>query len=97
MKLPQDRFAEVNDERLLRRIKQKTNERIQEFIERYLSRSEDAYPRTVHNAEQEESIQKQLVAMFCDGVGFDYLKIKLLKAEPDKLEQSVEICMREKI
>lgn len=31
--------------------------------------------------------------IFCGGLGYDYLKMKLLRAATDKLEQVVEICM----
>lgn len=33
--------------------------------------------------------------MFCGGLDYGYIKMKLFKKEPDKLERAVEICMRE--
>lgn len=78
----------------LRRIKQKPNEIVQEFNKKCMTSSEEAYPRSGYGAEN-ELIQKQLVDMFCDGLGHDYLKMKLSRAEPNTPEQAVEICMRE--
>lgn len=97
-KLLQKRFAEVTDPQqataLLRRTRQGPQESVQMFAERLLRIAEDAYPSQVTN-ETRDIIQKQLADTFCDGLYYDYLRMKVLREDPKTFESAVQCAMKE--
>ena len=97
-KLMQKRFAEITDPQqamaVLRRIRQKPDESVQLYSERLLRIAEDAYP-TPYDERDHHLVQKQLIDIFCDGLCFDYLRMKVLRENPDSFEKALEIAMRE--
>lgn len=58
--LLRERFAEISNEKqalgFIRRIEQNANKNVQIYTEIFISLSEDAYPRSVHNEEKGELI-----------------------------------------
>ncbi|XP_069109516.1 uncharacterized protein [Argopecten irradians] len=96
-KLLKQRFADITDSHqamaLLRKTIQKRDESVQIYAERLLQVAEDAYP----DAQECEKgiVQRQLVNAFCDGLHFDYVKMKVMREDPDTLERAVHIAMRE--
>ena len=97
-KIMQKRFAEITDQQqamaVLRRIKQKPEESVQLYSERLLRLAEDAYP-TPFDEKMHQLVQKQLVDIFCDGLCYDYLRMKVLREDPESYEKAVEIAMKE--
>ena len=69
------RFSDVNDAQmalsLLRRVKQKQGESIQNYSERILSLAEEAY-----NNQGGDAVERQLIDIFVDGLTNDKLKMK---------------------
>ena len=96
-KLLRQRFAGITDSQqamdLLRKTRQGDNESVQIYSERLLQVAEDAYP----NAQEADKaiVQQQLVNAFCDGLAFDYLKMKVMREDPKTLEDAVRVAMRE--
>lgn len=96
-KLLRQRFAEITDSQqamaLLRKTKQKDTESVQIYSERLLQVAEDAYP----DAQDDDRgiVQQQLVNAFCDGLAYDYLKMKVMRENPQTLEDAVRLAMRE--
>jgi hypothetical protein len=43
----------------------------------------------------DQLVQQQLVGIFCDGLSFDYLRLKLLRENPKTLEAAIELAMIE--
>lgn len=41
------------------------------------------------------AIKRQLVGFFIDGLAFDYLKMKVMRENPDRLQAAVHIAMSE--
>ena len=83
-KLLQRRFAEITDQQqamaMLRKIRQRPNESVQMLAERLLRIAEDAYPPIpATDVTTKNLIQKQLVDTFCDGLRFDYLRMKITR------------------
>ena len=40
-------------------------------------------------------MQQQLVDIFCDGLSFDYLRLKILRENPKTLENAIELARKE--
>ena len=93
----QSRFGELTDRTLalsmLRRVKQDRNESVQIFAERLLSIAEDAFQG--QGPADLNAIERQLVGFFIDGLAFDYLKMKVMRENPDRLQVAVHIAMSE--
>ena len=90
------RFAEISDPQhaftLLHKIKQKHDENIPVFAERLLALAGQAYTaESLRTAE----VQKQLVNFFVDGLLYDYIKIKVMRENPDNFQDSVTTAMTE--
>ena len=43
----------------------------------------------------DQLVQQQLVDIFCDGLSYDYLRLKILRENPKTLETAIEIAMKE--
>ena len=94
------RFAEITDPQqamaVLRKVRQKSDESVQMYSERLLRVAEDAYPpNTQETDEARKLVQKQLVDIFCDGLFHDYLRMKVLRADPSTFSEAVDIAMKE--
>ena len=98
--LLQKRFADTSDPAqamaILRKIKQKPDESVQIFSERFLRIAEDAYPSAAcENEAARKILEKQLVDIFCDSLYYDYLRLKVMREEPRDFESAVNIAMNE--
>lgn len=86
------RFAEVTDTQyalsLLRKVRQKPQETIQVYAERLMSLSEDAFPDPA-------AANQQLVGFFIDGLIHDYMKMKVMRANPDTLQKAITVANEE--
>lgn len=91
-----NRFAEITDPQhalaVMRRTRQNSNESVQLFAERLLQIAEDAYSK---DKLKDPLVQQQLVDIFCDGLTFDYLRMKILRENPRDLESAIQVAMRE--
>ena len=88
------RFSDVTDAQmalsLLRRVKQKQDESIQNYSERILSLAEEAY----HN-QGGDPVERQLIDIFVDGLINDQLKMKILREQPNTLQGAVATTTNE--
>ena len=88
------RFSDVTDAQmalsLLRQVKQKQGETIQNYSERILSLAEEAYNNQGGNA-----FERQLIDIFVDGLLNDQLKMKIFRDQPDTLQGAVVIATNE--
>lgn len=88
------RFSDVTDAQmalsLLRQVKQKQGETIQNYSERILSLAEEAYNNQGGNA-----VERQLIDIFVDGLLNDQLKMKILRDQPDTLQGAVLVATNE--
>ena len=88
------RFSDVTDAQmalsLLRQVRQKAGETIQNYSERILSLAEEAYNNQGGNA-----VERQLIDIFVDGLQNDQLKMKILRDLPDMLQGAVVIATTE--
>ena len=93
----QSRFAEVIEKSyalwLLRRIRQERNENVQIYAERLLNLAEDNFQGEGQNSAELAPIERQLVGFFTDGLYYDYLKIKVMRENPEELMRAVAIAM----
>ena len=98
-KLLKDRFGEITNRKqalaTLRNLKQKTDESVQMFGERVIQVSEDVYTTQRKNENTNDLIEQQLIDIFCKGLTFDYLKMKLIREDPATLDAAVKIAKRE--
>ncbi|MCF1458970.1 MAG: retrotransposon gag domain-containing protein [Shewanella sp.] len=94
----QTRFSEVVDRSyalsLLRQVKQKRDESVQIYAERLISLAEDAYQEAANTTELGQ-IERQLVGYFTDGLYYDFLKMKVMRDNPERLQTAVGIAMQE--
>ena len=83
-----NRFSEVVDEQhafmLLRKVRQKHGETVQVYAERLMTLAEEAFPN-----QQGPAIQRQLIDIFLDGLSEDYLKMKILRDNPNNLDAAI--------
>ena len=96
----QKRFADVSDSgqamAMLRKNRQKPDESVQIFSERFLRIAEDAYPPSAcSNETARQVVEKQLVDIFCDSLYYDHLRIKVMREDPQDFESAVNIAMNE--
>ena len=89
-----NRFSEVVDEQhafmLLRKVHQKLGESVQVYAERLITLSEEAFPN-----QQGQGIQRQLIDIFVDGLSEDYLKMKILRDNPNTLDAAITTATNE--
>lgn len=85
------RFSEIKDTQhafyLLRNIKQKQGENVHLYLERLLELAEDAYDGQNYN--DLAIVEKQLIGIFTDGLAEDYLKIKVMRDNPQTLQAAL--------
>ena len=88
------RFAEITDPQhafeMLGKIKQKPGENVPIFAERLYNLAEEVFKD--ENVLQ-PIIQKQLVNFFINGLSVDYLKMKIMRENPDTYQNAVAIAM----
>ncbi|MCG8104675.1 MAG: hypothetical protein N0C91_20110 [Candidatus Thiodiazotropha endolucinida] len=86
------RFAEVTDTQyalsLLRKVKQRAGESIQVYAERLLALAEDAF-------DDLGAANQQLVGFFVDGLWQDYMKMKVMRNNPDTLQDAISVANEE--
>ena len=89
------RFSDVTDAQmalsLLRRVRQKQGETIQNFSERILSLAEEAYAN-----QGDDAVERQLIDIFADGLINDQLKVKILREQPNTLQGAVATATNER-
>jgi hypothetical protein len=97
--LLQRRFGDDTDTHqalaVLRQISQKHGEPVQVYGERFLKVAELAYPDAQAHQETKDFVQRQLVDIFIDGIGPDYLRLKLLREAPHTFERALGLAMKE--
>jgi hypothetical protein len=95
-KILRDRFADVIDSQhaiaIMRKTRQFDNECVQLYAKRLLQIAEDAYDP---DKMTDQLVQQQLVDIFCDGLSFDYLRLKILRENPKTLENAIELARKE--
>ena len=88
------RFSDVTDNQmvlsLVRQVRQKAGENIQNYPERIMSLAEEAYDNQGGDA-----IERQLTDIFVDGLLNDELKMKILRDQPNTLQGAVATCINE--
>ena len=84
-----DKYLALN---LLRECKQERGENVSIYAERLLSLSEEAY---VNDPSAAKIIDSQLIGFFIDGLYHDYLKLKVMRENPDSFKQAIEIAQNE--
>ena len=99
-KLMTKRFGEITDESeamaVLRRIRQGPSESVQMYSERLLRVAEDAYPQSCQVDKYScELVQKQLLDIFCDGLFYDYLRMKVMRANSKTFAEGVDVAIQE--
>ena len=75
---------------LLRRVKQKQGESIQNYSGRILSLAEEAYKNQGGDA-----VERILLTFFVDGLTNDQLKMKFLREQPNTYQGAVAIATNE--
>ena len=94
----QSRLAEVIDMSnalwLLHRIRQERNENVQLYAERLLNLAKDDFQGEGQNPADLAPIEQQLVGFFTDCLYYDYLKIKVMRENPE-LRPAVAIAISE--
>lgn len=90
------RFAEVTDSQhaflLLRKVKQNKGESVPMYAERLLQLAEEAY---LNQSGGVQAIERQLVGFFIDGLLHNYLKLAVMRQNPDNLSTAVDIASTE--
>ena len=90
------RFAEIHDSQhafcLLRSIKQNKGENVQLYAERLLALAEEAFEGQDGDM---RLIERQLIGFFIDGLTHDFLKIKVMRDNPETLQDAVRSAMNE--
>ena len=91
------RFGDIVDPQyalaLLQKERQKKDESVQFYAERIVTRAEEAFPDT--DLQVDKAVERQLLQIFIDGLAHDFLKIKLLRENPDTFQKAVEIATHE--
>ena len=89
-------LAEISDPQhafmLLHKVKQKSDENVQLFAEQLLALVEEAF---IGQAGGTTAIECQLVGFFIDGLAHDYLKMKVMRENPNTLQAAVTNAMNE--
>lgn len=90
------RFAEITDSQhafmLLRKVKQALHENVQLFAERLLALAEEAFAGQPGGL---QAVETQLIGFFIDGLAHDYLKMKVMRDNPNTLGAAVASAMGE--
>ena len=90
------RFAEVTDPQhafeLLSKLKQKPGENVPIFAERLYNLAEEVFK---DQNVMLPIIQKQLVNFFINGLSLDYLKMKIMRENPETYQAAVAVAMTE--
>ena len=90
------RFAEITDPQhafmLLRKVRQNPNENVQLFAERLLALAEEAF---VGQPGGLPAVETQLIGFFIDGLAHDFLKMKVMRDNPNTLAAAVASAMGE--
>ena len=90
------RFAEITDSQhafsLLRTIKQKQGESCQMFVERMLGLAEIAYDNQPGGL---ETMEKQLIGLFTDGILDNAIKLRIMRENPNTLQAACLIASKE--
>lgn len=88
------RFGDVADSQyafsLLRNVRQKPDENVQIFAERLLSLAEQAFPQGGLGP-----VEMQIVGFFIDGLTQDFLRLRLMRENPNTLQAAVRIATTE--
>ena len=83
------RYGEVTDKYIkfaeLRYVKQHKTEKVQDFAERVLILAREAYQDFEHT----DLVDHQVTGIFVDGLIDESIKIKLIRANPQKLEDAI--------
>lgn len=91
------RFGDIIDPQyalaLLQKEKQTKTESVQFFAERLMTMAEDAFPDG--DPRNDPAIERQLIQAFVDGLAHDFLKVRLLRDNPNTLRRAVEIATNE--
>ena len=92
-------FGQVIDSQhvmsILRTLRQGQDETVQMYFEKFIQIAKDAYPSVESHEKVQTLIQKQLLDMFCDGLCHDFIRLKILKADPESLKETYEIALSE--
>jgi len=90
------RFSEISDPQhafeLLNKIKQRPNENVPIFAERLYTLAEEVFKgQNIFLP----IIQKQLINFFINGLHHDYLKMKIMRDNPESYQDAVTVAMTE--
>ena len=92
-------FGQVTDSQhvmsILRTVRQGQVETVQMYFEKFIQIAKDAYPSVEGHEEVQTLIQKQLLDIFCDGLCHDFIRLKVLRADPKSLKEAYEIALSE--
>ena len=91
------RFAEISDHMqafsLLKKIKQGPSENVQLFAERLLALARDAFQG---QDGKNVAVERQLIGFFfVDGLHHDYLRMKVMRDNPDNFQHAVRAALNE--
>lgn len=89
------RFCDVTDQMhaftLLRNVRQKAGENVQIYAERLLTLGKDSFPAETDR----QTIERQLIGFFVDGLLQDSLKMKLMRDNPNTFQAAVNTALQE--
>ena len=90
------RFSEISNLQhafeLLNKIRQRPNENVPIFAERLYTLAEEVFKgQNIFLP----IIQKQLIIFFIDGLNHDYLKMKIMRDNPESYQDAVTVAMTE--
>lgn len=90
----QRRFGEIIDTQhaqlLLRKVKQKPGETIQVYAERLMTLGDDAFEGVPDDVKD-----KQMVNYFIDGLLHDFMKMKIMRENPIRLQIAIDVATSE--
>ena len=76
----------------MRQTKQKPSETVQVYAERLYALAQEAFAGQQGG---QAAVEGQMVGFFIDGLHHDYLKMKVMRDNPDKFQNAVTIAMNE--
>ena len=89
------RFCDVTDQMhaftLLRNVRQKVGENVQIYAERLLTLGKDSFPPDTDR----QTVERQLIGFFVDGLLQDSLKMKLMRDNPNTFQAAVNTALQE--
>ena len=90
------RFSEIQDSQhaftMLRQTKQKSGETVQIYAERLFSLAQEAFASQQGGL---AAVENQMIGFFVDGLMYDYLKMKILRENPNTFQAAVTVAMNE--